>query len=78
MFQNFWIFDPKVDPLSFTVSQRLQLLADHIQLWDRTWGGTKDFNILKKFYKVYIHGFENASEIRNDLMQLKSAVDTLA
>lgn len=77
MFQNFWIFNPSVDPLTFSVNQRLQLLTDHIQLWDKTWGQTKDFNILKKFYKVYIHGFENASEIRNDLMQFKTAVDTL-
>ena len=36
-----------------------------------------DFNILKKFYKVYIHGFENAGEIRNDLMQFKNSQDTL-
>ncbi|HRN96714.1 MAG TPA: tRNA-dihydrouridine synthase [Candidatus Levybacteria bacterium] len=77
MFQNFWIFNPDIDPLSFTISKRLQLLADHIILWDKTWGQTKDFNILKKFYKVYIHGFENASEIRNDLMQFKNSQDTL-
>ncbi len=77
MFQNFWIFDPAIDPLSFSVPQRLQFLERHIMLWDQTWGKTKDFNVLKKFYKVYINGFENASEIRNDLMQLRTAEDTL-
>jgi tRNA-dihydrouridine synthase len=77
MFRNFWIFDPKIDPNSFHTIDRLQLLADHITLWDKTWGETKDFNVLKKFYKVYINGFDGASEMREQLMQLKTAKDTL-
>lgn len=32
----------------------------------------RNFNPLKRFFKIYFHGFEGASELRNALMQTKS------
>jgi tRNA-dihydrouridine synthase len=77
IFHNFWIFDPKTDPTTFNKQDRLTLLSEHIQLWDQTWAQTKDFNVLKKFYKVYINGFDGASDLRMHLMQFTTAQETL-
>ncbi len=49
-------------------SQRLQLLADHIDLFANTWGNAKHFAILKKFVKGYVNGFTNAAAMREELM----------
>jgi len=32
---------------------------------------------MKKYYRHYMHGFPNASEIRNQLMNAKSLDDTI-
>jgi tRNA-dihydrouridine synthase len=77
MFQNFWVFNKDQAHVTMDKVDKLQLLSQHITLWDNTWADTKDFNVLKKFYKVYIHGFENASELRMELMQLSTAAETL-
>lgn len=77
IFYNFWVFNENINPAEITVSERLSYLEEHIKLFDKTWGSNKDFNISKRFYKVYISGFENASEIRENLMQFKNAKDTL-
>ena len=48
--------------------QRLETLALHTQLFERNWGGIKNFNILKRFYKIYVNGFEGAASLRAKLM----------
>ncbi len=77
IFYNFWVFNSHINPEDISIKDRLAYLEEHIRLYDKTWGNTKDFNISKKFYKVYISGFKNASEIRENLMQFKNAPDTL-
>ncbi len=77
IFYNFWVFNKNMNPENITVSQRLSYLEEHIKLFEKIWGNKKDFNISKKFYKVYISGFDNASEIREQLMKFNNATDTL-
>lgn len=77
IFQNFWVFNNSFDPETFTTQERLEFLAEHVRQYDQTWGDTKDFNILKKFFKVYIHGFDGASDMRDRFMQCKTAEETL-
>ena len=55
-----------------TIEDRLGLLKKHIDLWQRTWGNKKDFQILKKFVKAYINGFEGAVKMRMKLMDTSS------
>lgn len=78
IFQNLWIFDPKKNPETITKSEKLMYLKKHITLFGQTWGTSKDFNIMKKFYKIYVSGFENASELRAQLMEFQNENDTLA
>lgn len=78
---NPWIFDKDTDPTQKSILDRLNLLSFHLELWKKTWGdgssNTKRFSILKKYYKIYIQGFEGASEIRSELMKLTNCDDTL-
>ena len=53
----------------------LDLLLFHSRIFVKTWGSTKNFNILKKFYKIYIQGFDGASELRVKLMETKNLSD---
>jgi nifR3 family TIM-barrel protein len=65
IFNNPWMFAENQD---IDTTQRLQLIRKHIQLFESTWRKTKNPNILKRFFKIYINGFTGASTLRNSLM----------
>lgn len=76
MLHNPWIFKGS-DPSIYSRIQRLGLLYKHILLFEKTWGTRKRFQILKKYYKVYINGFRGSNDLRIKLMDQKNKVDTL-
>jgi len=77
IFHNPWFFDPTIDPDNKSVDDKLGLLIKHLDLWHNTWGEhTKNFQNMKKYYKIYISGFKGASSLRNDLMQLNNPLET--
>jgi tRNA-dihydrouridine synthase len=49
-----------------------QLMEKHIDLFMKTWEGKKHFAILKKFFKIYISGFDRASEVRDAVMMAET------
>lgn len=55
-----------------TPEDKLRLYLDHIELFDKTWQGNKNPEILKKFAKVYITDFQGAFSIRESIMGLRS------
>ncbi|SHF33127.1 putative TIM-barrel protein, nifR3 family [Mariniphaga anaerophila] len=73
IFQNPWFFSP--DKLEITQEERIQKLLQHTRLFEQTWGGIKNFNILKRFYKIYLNSFPGAAKMRADLMEVKSYAD---
>lgn len=77
IFHNAWIFNKDRSVDDVTVEERLRLLIDHIDLYDKTWGRTKPFDLMKKFYKVYVSGFPNASEFRMQLMEQPTPHDAI-
>lgn len=77
VFTNVWIFNKKITPQSITHKQKIELLIDHIKLFNETWGDKKNPEILKKFYKVYVSGFSDAAEFRAKLMECKHPEDTI-
>ncbi len=75
IFQNLWIFakDSGFAQLTrMTPDKRVKLLLHHATLFDQTWGSTKNFAILRKFFKNYVSDFPNASDIRSELMTTTS------
>ncbi len=72
IFQDFFVFtEPQLEK---TLKSMLKILKEHVLLHKKTWGddGTKKFEPLKKFIKMYVHGFANASDMRVELMNSKN------
>ena len=70
VFANPWVFR-RSDKIP-TKKDLLKLLKYHVDLYEKTWGGTKNFAVLKKFFKMYVKGFNGASDLRMKLMETKS------
>jgi tRNA-dihydrouridine synthase len=68
IFENVALFSGRI----LETSEKLDLLKEHLQLFYSTWGSTKDMQIMKKFVKIYVNGFEGAAEIRQNVMNMIS------
>lgn len=77
IFYNPWIFNPKVDILKITPEQRIKILLEHVDIFEKTWGDKKDFNIMKKFFKAYIRDFPGALSLRAKLMETNNYQEAL-
>lgn len=75
IFQNPWLFSGKEAPTSKI--DKLAALEAHIRLWKTTWQSERDFNKLKRFFKIYCNGFDGASQLRSDLMEAVSSDQAL-
>jgi nifR3 family TIM-barrel protein len=73
IFHDPWIFNSNKKELSH--EERLEQLINHTQLFERNWGGVKNFNILKRFYKIYANGFDGAAQLRAKLMNANTFED---
>ncbi|HPE74831.1 MAG TPA: tRNA-dihydrouridine synthase [Draconibacterium sp.] len=69
IFQNPWFFNPEKTEIS--KEERIEKLVQHTRLFEQTWSGRKNFNILKRFYKIYLNSFEGAAKMRADLMEVR-------
>ena len=72
IFEDPWAFDtstPKKEP---THHELLELMMRHVRLFEATWGAEKNYAVLKKFYKIYIKGFDGASDWRVKAMETNS------
>lgn len=72
-----YVFAKRSPWAKFTKSQKLDLFRCHIDLWLKTWGTMHNPATLKKFAKLYIQGFEGASDLRVGLMSCQTAQDML-
>ncbi|MFV0268938.1 MAG: tRNA dihydrouridine synthase, partial [Draconibacterium sp.] len=70
IFQNPWFFNP--EKTEIPKEERIQKLLEHTRLFESTWSPDKNFNILKRFYKIYLNSFAGAARMRADLMEVKS------
>ena len=71
IFQNPWLFETKGPPKQHTPEEHIKLLKKHTKLYNETWADTGNFEVMKKFFKVYIKGFDGAKELREQLMHTK-------
>lgn len=72
IFANPWMFNKDKDVANITITERIQLFAHHVDLYDTRWGKEKNFANLKKFAKTYISNFQGSSKMREELMRSKS------
>ncbi len=73
IFENPWLF--MEEQRERTTQEKLDLLWKHTELFDRVWGATKNFHILRRYYSIYSKGFPGAAALRSKLMQTESISD---
>lgn len=62
-----------------TKEELVELLRYHLDLYDQYSSVTgRPFDTLKRFFKIYIHSFEGAAELRDKLMHTKSTDEVRA
>jgi nifR3 family TIM-barrel protein len=65
IFWNPWFFNPGHQP---DIAERLDTLLLHTRLFSEYWNHTRNFSVLRRFYKIYIQGFPGAARLRAELM----------
>jgi tRNA-dihydrouridine synthase len=71
IFSNPWAFEKVETKKERHKKDYIEILIKHLNLFDQTWGDTKDFQIMKKFFKMYIREFKGADLLRKELMSYK-------
>lgn len=69
IFHNPWIFEKTLRANEHNKEEKATMLLKHLNLYHEFWGSTKNFEIMKKFFKIYINGFDDASQLRQKLME---------
>ncbi len=65
-----WFFDSKAGDK--TPKERLTIMLEHAELFDRTFKGIKSFDVMKKHFKAYVSGWDGAKELRVKLMEAEN------
>jgi len=76
MFGNPWFFADKnaykarkeVDARNIGLQEKMRVMVEHSRLFEELFGDAKRFDVMKKHYKAYVHGFDGARELRIHLM----------
>ena len=77
IFHDLWAFDSNGISHMDDHKKLLAIMRDHIMVFQKTWRDKKNFAVLKKFFKIYVQGFPNASRVREQLMETKSPEEAL-
>lgn len=72
IFENVWLFNEKVNIENIIPKQKIELLIKHLNLFKKTYGKDKHFELMKKFVKCYVNNFKGSKKIRESLMKTKS------
>lgn len=74
MFGNPWFFKENFTP---TRKDRISSLLKQVQIFDQELGDVKSFALMKKFFKTYMTGFDDAREIREKIMEMENAGEVI-
>ncbi len=72
IFSNPWVFEKSEGIHKKPREEYIALMMKHMELYVETWGKTKNFEVMKKFFKMYINNFPGASILRQELMYCKN------
>lgn len=70
VFKNPWVFNQIQIPND--KCQSIKLLKKHLDLYEKIFSEMKPYEPMKRFFKIYIQGFEGAAELREKLMETKN------
>lgn len=72
IFGNPWRFNPDVRKENVPLKKQLEVMLEHVDLFEKHLSAHKNFDNMKKHFKAYISGFDGAKELRMQLMETKS------
>jgi len=75
IFGNPWLFDTRRELFERSVEERIQVMLEHTQLFDKTFSGEKKFMVIRKHLMAYCSGFRGAKEFRISLEKVNSYFD---
>ncbi len=70
IFANPWFFSGRE---SDSPKERINLLLKHLDNFKKLWGQNKNFDVMKRFFKIYVQGWSGAKELRTQLMNCKNS-----
>ncbi len=74
IFGNPWFFFGKL-VAEIPPKERLKVMLEHAQAFDKLLGDVKNFAIMKKHFKAYVSGWDGAKELRVKLMESTGIVE---
>ena len=74
IFGNPWLFHPMHDLSTVPLAERFRVMIEHTKLFEELLP-FKNFAIMKKHYKAYVHGFPGAQELRTTLMEAVTSAE---
>ncbi len=72
IFGNPWFFNPDMNAREIPIQEKLKVLMEHTRLFEELLPH-KNFSLMKKHYKAYVHEFDGAKELRHMLMETKNS-----
>jgi nifR3 family TIM-barrel protein len=72
IFQNPWLFNETIDPYTISPDLRIKTMLDHCDNFEKLWSDNRNFDTLKRFFKIYINNWPGAKDLRAELMMAKS------
>lgn len=77
VFQDPYCFAENSEWAEFAPDKKVGLYIKHITLHQKTYQGSRKFEPLKKFSKVYLHSFDGASDLRAKVVRSHSVDEML-
>ena len=74
IFGNPWLFAEHTP----SPKERVAVLSEHLHRFEELLGTTTHYAVMKKHFKAYIHGWDNAKDLRVQLMETNSAAEAQA
>ncbi len=72
IFGNPWLFDSKIKSEDISTKEKLKVLLEHTELYEKLLD-YRNFANMKKHFKSYVNDFEKAKELRNELMKTNNS-----
>lgn len=75
IFGNPWLFSSEKKVAQVPIPERLRVLIEHTELFEKIFTREKSFAVMKKHYKAYCEGFSGARELRTKLMETTNSAE---
>lgn len=76
IYGNPWLFSSRTD--TSTPKERIEALLEHIKLFDDLLLEYSNFAVMKKHFKAYVSGWDNAKDLRMQLMETSTPEEAMA